>query len=81
MWTNNRRTNTTKEEKFLVEHLQGIKTILDEHRYKCECNEDKPKDKNDLVNDTKDSSSTFDTHLFSSQKIVPIVLEEDEIKR
>ena len=70
-----------KEHTLLLEHLRCIKAIINGKRYTCKCEKGRRTDKAEVDNQTKDNSNIIHTPLFGSKKIVPIVLEEEEINR
>ena len=68
-----------KTHKLLAEHLQCIKNILDDGQHKCRF--DKENAINRDVNEVKLIPKKSFKSLFTLQKIVPVILEEDEINR
>ena len=65
----------------LAEHLQSIKCILEEDQHKCTFGETNFIRDSDLVKGVDNCAKKPLPNLFSSQKIVPVVLEEEEINR
>ena len=66
----------------MLKHLQYIKNTLDENWIECDCDKTGEKENDaDLNDNVKSIVNNCNERLFGSQKIVPVILEEEEIKR
>ena len=76
------RTNARNENRLLREHLKCIKAILGGDWDRCRCAEEKPMDKPKLVDCAEENTKVLHaTAMFSAEKIIPVILEEEDINR
>ena len=69
-----------KNRKLLAEHLQCIKAIFEEGQHKCRCGQENSITARSVKDIKLIPKKSFNSP-FASKKIVPVILEENEINR